>query len=639
MSAPSKQALWASQVLVDCLREAGDDIDAGFAAAEYILSTESESYDYPRNRSNQFLSKILIAEAARDDLKYRELRDSLPEDQCWKLDHKIAVLQGGGTVHHPNENPGLGVNIDGLVVDLKWATHELETKCREEWEAREAKRSERRKFANKAVRSFRSESRPLDRVGSLLKKAGATPAEMRTLIKLRHDLDRKKIPPGKFERLYEEVMESVHLRIDKECSDDPEREFLPSTAFAIDRRGVAHRAGGPGGGQFVPHGQEGSESANQEEVSPQRQKKRQFAKKRKEVTEQVGKKAKEVAEVAGQVAGQAASQAMAAEHFAANWTAERVEALPAGLRVPLKAIYYAAFGTFIAGQKAARAVAAEVGGEEHADRVATTLATIDTVTALGAKAAGIAGVHGPTTVPLVVPVASASYLAYASVRHPVATFNAATKGVGAALERLKGGSKEAGGPSENYKQQMPPEVAKETRAVGEDGTPITMYFGSRKPLKKGLSLPTEEGGTVEPGIYLTEHPEIARRYAGESGNVLQAHIRTKNPLDITKPLQPEDLKRLTDSFREHGLERKAAELEHVAQSGSEDPFEWFSALSGGTDVKPDVWRKAMLKAGYDAVKHEDYDTPVKHDDGTERYATNWMVLDPSQVYAARRQQK
>lgn len=704
MTAIPKKALWASQVLMECLREAGDDVDAGFAAAEYILSTEADSYDYPRNHSNQFVPKLEIAAAARDDLKYRELRDSLPEDQCWKLDHKVAILQGGGTVHHPSEVPGLGVDINGVVVNPHWANHEIEARLKEEWEAREAERAERRKFANKAVRSFRSEYRPLDRVVSLLKKAGATRAEVRTLDKLRYELERKKIPLGKFERVYEEVMEAVHLRIDSECEADPEPSCCISPAFGeLDRRGVEHRAGGPQGGQFVSRGLDDSnkskdeleesrastsgseskpprspkkiavsfsnqllgilkdlnngdtdpdqaqestselfdrtsavirrtvgqalrqvESETTEEygdapevaelvkanrsrivdsyntmlevlaesadnfltenksgrgihrtnlisasdslqraidtsgdfiaenleptkrskqlqdairrgmrvaakleanealnpkderileeladekrfwrvsledgklmarypggerpihitsqggrevrpegpslsvdsrgvshvesgpkggqftqrgnegspaVSKERQRKRDFAKKRGEVTEKVKGAATDVSKKSLKAAVAAGAKLGAAEHFATQWTSERVEALPTALRLPLKAIYYAAFGTFIAGQKAARAVAAEVGGEEHADRVAKTLATIDSIAAVGAKAAGIAGVHGPVGVPLVVPVASASYLAYSGVRHPVATFNAAAKGVEAAMKKLKG---------------------------------------------------------------------------------------------------------------------------------------------------------------------------------------------------------
>lgn len=273
MDESSQQALWASQVLVDCLREAGDDVSTGFAAAEYILSTSIDSYDYPRNSSNQFLPKLTIAAAARDDLEYKRLRDSLPEDQRWKLDSKVALLQGGGVVHHPSEAPGLGVDINGVVADPKWAMQEHDERCKSEWQAREAARDERRRLTNKAVRSFRSKYKPLDRVRSLLKRAGATPSELRSLDRTRHELNTDKISEQEFERQYEEVMERIHLRIDEECLRDPEAGFPDQyaisslAAFAVDRRGVSHRASGPDGGQFVPTGQEGPESAGESHQS------------------------------------------------------------------------------------------------------------------------------------------------------------------------------------------------------------------------------------------------------------------------------------------------------------------------------------------------------------------------------------
>lgn len=262
---PSEQALLASRVLVECLREAGDDIEAGFAAAEYILSTQdplaaSFSLDYPRNNSNQFLSKELIAEAARNDVKYKELRDSIPEEQRWKLDYAIGTLMSGGTIQHPGESPELGINLQGDAVNPSLAKYQSDVM---DWEKRHADRSERRKFANKAVRSFRSERRPLDRVELLLKKAGATRAELRSLTRLRYDLERKKIPPGKFDRLCEELLECVHCRIDEEEGADPEPRYSQSSFLSVDVRGVSHREGGPGGGQFVQHGMEGSKGSSE----------------------------------------------------------------------------------------------------------------------------------------------------------------------------------------------------------------------------------------------------------------------------------------------------------------------------------------------------------------------------------------
>lgn len=212
----------------------------------------------------------------------------------------------------------------------------------------------------------------------------------------------------------------------------PVQDSQQSAPMSVDQRGVSHVESGERGGQFTQKGNEGSPA-----VSRERQSKRQFAQKRKEVTDKAGQAVKQVGKQALAAAVLAGKKAGAAEHWASQWTADRVNALPAYLRLPLKALYYAGFGTFVAGQKAAKAVATEVGGEEHAARVGATLATIDNVAALGAKGAGLAGVEGSHVLAVILPVASASYLAYASVRHPAATFNAAAKGVGTAMEKLK----------------------------------------------------------------------------------------------------------------------------------------------------------------------------------------------------------
>lgn len=416
-------------ILRDCLVEAGDDLEAGLLAAEYILSIETTKQDYPRNNSNQFLNKLLIIEAANDDSKYQELRDSIPEEQRWKLDRAVGTLIAGGTIHHPSELPELGVNIHGEAANPDLARYESDMA---EWTARGLDRSERRKMANKAVRSFRSERKPLNRVASLLKRAGATRAELRSIAKLRYDLEKEKIPPAKFDRLYEEIIECVHCRIDEEEAADPEPRKR-GTSLSIDQRGVAHKSSGPQGGQFVPHGQEGGPA-----VSKERQKKRDFAKKRGEVTEKVKGVAKSAAKKSIETASAAGGKVSAAEKFASEWIGERVEGLPAGLRIPLKALYYAGFGAFIAGQKAAQAVATEVGGADYGNHIGTVLAAIDNTAAVSAKIAGLAGVHGPTALPVLLPVASTTYLAYSSVRHPVATFNAAGKGVKAALEKMRG---------------------------------------------------------------------------------------------------------------------------------------------------------------------------------------------------------
>lgn len=40
MLTPAQQALWTNQIMHDCLQEAGDDVETGLQAAEYILSTQ-----------------------------------------------------------------------------------------------------------------------------------------------------------------------------------------------------------------------------------------------------------------------------------------------------------------------------------------------------------------------------------------------------------------------------------------------------------------------------------------------------------------------------------------------------------------------------------------------------------------------
>lgn len=136
----------------------------------------------------------------------------------------------------------------------------------------------------------------------------------------------------------------------------------------------------------------------------------------------------------------AGKKAGAAEHWAASKVGQGVNALPFALRAPLKAAYYAGFAVFLAGQKAAKEVARSVGGDEHAARIGGTMAALDNIAAIGAKTASLGfHVHGPHDLALIVPVASASYLAYATVRHPAATFNAAGRGVKAAMAKLKGG--------------------------------------------------------------------------------------------------------------------------------------------------------------------------------------------------------
>lgn len=206
-----------------------------------------------------------------------------------------------------------------------------------------------------------------------------------------------------------------------------------SIALSTDTSGRQHKEKGKGGGQFTSKGRDATDSNAVKKTR---------AGQRKAATDIVRQTMKELTEEVLTAAIAAGNRAGAAEHFAAHWIADRIEKLPTALRLPLKALYYMGFAAFLAGQKAAKEVAREVGGDKHADKVSATCATIDNIAAVAAKAAALGGAHGPQELALLIPVASVSYLAYATARHPVATFNAAGKGVKAALAKLKGKKKD-----------------------------------------------------------------------------------------------------------------------------------------------------------------------------------------------------
>lgn len=205
-------------------------------------------------------------------------------------------------------------------------------------------------------------------------------------------------------------------------------------ALSVDEQGNVHRGKGEGGGQFVSKGGAASTTGAQA-----RKKSKKHEGDSESSGAQEGKKPSKLRKAVIGLFGKALSlgkKAGALEHFAAHWVAERIESLPKALRLPLKGAYYAAFSVFIIGQKAAKEVAREVDGDDHADRVGATLATFDNISAVTAKIASLSGVHGPTAIPLILPVASTSYLAYSLVRHPVATYNAATKAVDAVWKKV-----------------------------------------------------------------------------------------------------------------------------------------------------------------------------------------------------------
>lgn len=181
--------------------------------------------DYPRNRSNQFVNKHLVAEAARDPECCAALRESLPEGQRWKLDRAVAMLQAGGAVHHPREAPGLAIDISGAVTDPAWVKYDEACCAHEAWQERDAERADRRKLteaftkslhdskaAPRTRRAFTSaasgsevatikETRDtleaatneysvaLDALDAALASSGATASEIRSLARLRRRTD------------------------------------------------------------------------------------------------------------------------------------------------------------------------------------------------------------------------------------------------------------------------------------------------------------------------------------------------------------------------------------------------------------------------------------------------------------------
>lgn len=260
-------ALWAAEVTRDCLLAAGDDAEAGLAAAEYVLathpipkvlstnqkvdilfssasSTPITEAEYPRNRANQFLDKYDIACAARDPEEYVALRESLPEQHKLKLDRMVERLLSGGAVHHPREHPGLGINADGEMPDESWSAHVAALEEYGEWIDRHDDRERR----CGEVEDFTEELRRTKTVEVLVQLGpppGATDAEVRAVERLVHQIERR--PESESDRddqksfdrllnLYEDTVEAVHRRIEAECEADPEPdepEEPTSTSVAL----------------------------------------------------------------------------------------------------------------------------------------------------------------------------------------------------------------------------------------------------------------------------------------------------------------------------------------------------------------------------------------------------------------------
>ena len=190
--------------------------------------------DYPRDNANRFIDKHAIVKAANDEKAYASLRDALSEDQRSKLDRAIAHLQFGGFVHSPSEEPGLGVNIDDEAADR-------ELQLQYELDERNIERAKRRKLVEKAVKLIRKGNFEAD---ELLKKTGATDAELRAVARAKHRA-KSRGAIAELEDLFEAVIESIHCKLDAEAGADT------NAALTIELEKHPHKGKGPGGGQFA----------------------------------------------------------------------------------------------------------------------------------------------------------------------------------------------------------------------------------------------------------------------------------------------------------------------------------------------------------------------------------------------------
>ncbi len=186
------------------------------------LSIECTEDTYPRNKANQFLDKHSIANAANDIVELEKLRESLNEDQRWKLDKVISYVQSGGLLHHPKENPGFAINIHGEIENPQWAEYQQAITLRSEWEKYNTKHTEYSNYLKKATKLLRKDKFDLDEVDELLKSSGATDKEMRTLSRARHRMDFRSGEMKELEDTYDDVVEEIYKRMEEETKNNPE---------------------------------------------------------------------------------------------------------------------------------------------------------------------------------------------------------------------------------------------------------------------------------------------------------------------------------------------------------------------------------------------------------------------------------
>ena len=165
---------------------------------------------------------------------------------------------------------------------------------------------------------------------------------------------------------------------------------------------------------------------------------------------------------AGQAAGQALHTAGEVEHKIKEAVGRNFERLPKSVQQVVTATLKVAFVAFTAGQALAERVARERGMTEvQASQLRGTLATLDLLAFKGAKVGALSGVPGAglaTAVSGSVPIVSAGYLAYSSVRNPQATYRAAKglarEAVARAKQRLARKPSRGSTPTTNYKPSL-----------------------------------------------------------------------------------------------------------------------------------------------------------------------------------------
>lgn len=187
-----------------------------------VFPTDRE--EYPRNSSNQFVNKYLIAAVSLDPDIAQKLREELPDDQRWKLDRAIAHLQSGGILYHPEEPLGMAIDRYGVIADHNWASYNRRMLEYKGWETRRSVLDEHRKNTDRAVEAVRASAIDLDKADNYLTLAGATRPEMRAISRMRHLVGVGKRDQDSLEELYESTAEAIHRRLDIGYDMDPEPE-------------------------------------------------------------------------------------------------------------------------------------------------------------------------------------------------------------------------------------------------------------------------------------------------------------------------------------------------------------------------------------------------------------------------------